>query len=87
MRLCPTIEGVSSPLITHRIGVGVCMARQGDQFHKCHKCVFRGKTADWQPEELAEIVVELTPAVAPAKSGRARRKPKAVPDKVAEAQA
>ena len=48
MRLCPTVEGTPSPLITHRIAVSVCQARQGTHFHKCHKCIYRGKAADWE---------------------------------------
>lgn len=49
MRLCPTVDGTGSPLITHRIGEDVCMARQRTFFHKCHRCQFRGKPAGWQP--------------------------------------
>ena len=60
-------------MITHRIVADVCMARQGTQFHKCHKCVFRGKAADWQPEATKEIVVELEPQVAAADNGKPRR--------------
>ena len=50
MRLCPSVEGTASPLITHRIGTDVCMARQRTFFHKCHRCIYRGQAADWEPE-------------------------------------
>lgn len=49
MRLCPTVEGPASPLITHLIGVDVCMSRQRAFYHKCHRCQFRGKAANWEP--------------------------------------
>lgn len=26
------------------------MARQGSNFHKCHRCVYRGQPANWEPE-------------------------------------
>jgi hypothetical protein len=51
MRLCPSVEGSASPLITHRIGTDVCLARQATNFHKCHRCVYRGQAADWVPDE------------------------------------
>lgn len=57
MRLCPTVEGSPSPLITHRIAAGVCLARQRTNFHKCHKCVYRGKAADWVAEGELELAV------------------------------
>jgi len=47
MRLCPTVEGSPSPLITHRISAEDCQARQRSHFHKCHRCVYRGKASDW----------------------------------------
>jgi len=55
MRLCPSVEG-SSPLITHRIGADVCLARQATNFHKCHRCVFRGQAAEWAPEESEQTI-------------------------------
>ncbi|MFT4514701.1 MAG: hypothetical protein ACI89X_005012 [Planctomycetota bacterium] len=51
MRLCPSVEGSASPLITHRIGADVCLARQATNFHKCHRCIYRGQAADWAPDE------------------------------------
>ena len=66
MRLCPTVEGSPSPLITHRIAPGVCLARQRTNFHKCHKCVYRGKAVDWQAEEPAPLELQT------AANGRAR---------------
>ncbi len=57
MRLCPSVDGSGSPLITHRIGADVCLSRQATNFHKCHRCVYRGQAAGWQPadEVLARI--------------------------------
>lgn len=66
-RLCPSVEGSASPLITHRIGVDVCLARQRTFFHKCHRCVYRGKAATWEPEPVA--VLELSVPEAPASVG------------------
>ena len=50
MRSCPSVEGSAPPLITHRIGVDVCFARQRTFFHKCHRCIYRGQAANWEPE-------------------------------------
>ncbi len=50
MRLCPTVDGTHSPLITHQIGVDVCQTRQHAFFHKCHRCIYRGQAANWEPE-------------------------------------
>lgn len=49
MRLCPTVEGSAAPLITHRISADVCQTRQCANFHKCHRCIYRGKAASWEP--------------------------------------
>lgn len=51
MRLCPSVDGSASPLITHRIGTDVCLSRQAGNFHKCHRCIYRGQAADWQPAD------------------------------------
>jgi hypothetical protein len=56
MRLCPTVDGTASPLITHRISVDVCFARQGANYHKCHRCQYRGKSADWEPEPQTAMI-------------------------------
>lgn len=50
MRLCPTVDGTHSPLITHQIGVDVCQTRQHAFYHKCHRCIYRGQAANWEPE-------------------------------------
>jgi hypothetical protein len=52
MRDCPTVEGSSAPLIIHRIAAADCLARQGCNYHKCHRCLYRGKPATWQPDGL-----------------------------------
>lgn len=59
MRLCPSVEGSASPLITHRIGADVCLARQATNFHKCHRCIYRGQAADWAPEEALLQRIEM----------------------------
>ena len=48
MRQCPTPEGGpgSRPLIAHQISACVCVERQQEYYHKCHRCVFRGKPLD-----------------------------------------
>ncbi|MGE3173259.1 MAG: hypothetical protein AB7O97_11595 [Planctomycetota bacterium] len=58
MRDCPTVEGSSIPLIVHRIAVADCLSRQSCNYHKCHRCVFRGKAAGWQPEGGAQTSVD-----------------------------
>jgi len=62
MRDCPTPGGSAPPpLITHRIGGEVCLLRQRTFFHKCHRCIYRGQAADWEPEAapLAPIAVRV----------------------------
>ena len=50
MRVCPTPEGsVAAPLITHRVTGSDCLARQSCNYHKCHRCIYRGQSAEWQP--------------------------------------
>ena len=54
MRQCPTLAGDDRPLFAHSIANDVCMQRQREFYHKCHRCVFRGEAADFvmnpQPE-------------------------------------
>jgi hypothetical protein len=59
MRNCPSVDGSASPLITHRIGSDVCMARQRTFFHKCHRCIYRGQAADWEPAEPPMAMVNV----------------------------
>jgi len=68
MRLCPSVEGSPSPLITHRIGVDVCLARQRTFFHKCHRCIYRGKSAAWEPEEPPLAMINIHAAEEPVKA-------------------
>ena len=51
-RQCPSFAGNTRMLITHRIGAEVCMQRQRENYHKCHRCVLRGKPADFAAEDL-----------------------------------
>lgn len=44
-RACPTLPGATRPLIEHRIEVPQCLERQRTLYHKCHRCVYRGKPA------------------------------------------
>jgi hypothetical protein len=66
MRTCPSVEGSATPLITHQIGVDVCMARQRTFFHKCHRCVYRGQAANWEPAEAPMAMVNIHAAEEPA---------------------
>lgn len=84
LRLCPTLEGTQSPLITHMIGVETCFARQRACYHKCHRCQYRGQPASFElplpPEassvaEMAEMngaALNGTHAVIPAQ-GKAKK--------------
>ncbi len=38
------------PLIIHRITAQDCASRQECHYHKCHRCIYRGKAASWEPE-------------------------------------
>ncbi|HEX5050864.1 MAG TPA: hypothetical protein VFZ65_03750 [Planctomycetota bacterium] len=65
MRLCPSVEGSAPPLITHRIGVEVCLARQATFFHKCHRCIYRGQPAGWEPDEAPLAMLNIHAAEEP----------------------
>jgi hypothetical protein len=62
MRVCPTVDGSSSPLIAHRIQVCECLGRQQAQYHKCFRCVYRGMAADWRPSAQTGGGAVMTPA-------------------------
>ena len=72
MRQCPTLAGDDRPLIAHSIDNGLCMDRQRGFYHKCHRCVFNGKPADFvfeaphqngkAPAPAADAVVVLPAA-------------------------
>ena len=47
MRQCPTLEGDDRPLIAHTIGPGLCLSRQRTYYHKCHRCIYRGKPSNY----------------------------------------
>lgn len=55
-RQCPTLDGDSLSLITHRIEVDLCCHRQREHYHKCHRCVYRGKPVDFVAEERLELM-------------------------------
>lgn len=69
MRLCPSVEGSASPLITHRISTEVCLARQGAFFHKCHRCIYRGQPASWEPEAMPLAMVNVHASEEPPQVG------------------
>lgn len=52
-------------MITHRIGVDVCMARQRTFFHKCHRCIYRGQSATWEPAEAPQAMINVHAAEEP----------------------
>lgn len=54
MRVCPTVDGSSPPLITHRIGAADCLSRQRCNYHKCHRCIYRGKDGLWVPSWIGQ---------------------------------
>ncbi len=68
MRLCPSVEGSAPPLITHRIGVDVCFARQRTFFHKCHRCIYRGQAANWEPEVAPMAMIDIDVAEEPTRA-------------------
>jgi len=74
MRDCPTPKSSSMPLIVHRIEASDCMSRQSCNYHKCHRCIYNGQAADWQPEPAA-----LVPQSGPTRVGE-----RAVPTKIVE---
>ena len=47
VRQCPTHTGSDRPLIAHSIAVNLCLSRQRDFYHKCHRCQYRGKPVDF----------------------------------------
>jgi hypothetical protein len=98
MRVCPTVEGSSTPLILHRISAADCQSRQQCNYHKCHRCVYQGKGAAWEPEAPLAGTEALQPVGArgvptqksapvadPAKTVELPRKPAAKPGKQAPA--
>lgn len=48
LRRCPSPSGFALPLIIQAIRPETCMQRQRDFYHKCHRCQFRGKPADYE---------------------------------------
>jgi hypothetical protein len=81
MRVCPTVEGSATPLNVHRIGVDECLQRQHCNYHKCHRCVYRGQTANWTPPDHAngdETAMTTGARGAPSRNGVARTRTKAV---------
>ena len=65
MRDCPTIDGSSIPLIIHRIAAGDCLARQSCNYHKCHRCIYRGQAANWEPAEAPMAMLNVHAAEEP----------------------
>lgn len=55
-RQCPTLRGESFSLITHRIGTDLCMKRQREHYHKCHRCEYRGQPASFVAEERLQLM-------------------------------
>ena len=44
------------------------MARQRTFFHKCHRCIYRGKAANWEPEEAPLPMINVHAAEEPVKA-------------------
>ena len=70
MRQCPTLEGDDRPLIAHTIGPSLCLSRQRGFYHKCHRCVYRGKPADFSLNDEIPHAPHLNGS---AREGAARR--------------
>jgi len=99
MRDCPTTQGSSMPLIIHRITAEDCSSRQECHYHKCHRCIYRGKAASWEPEgnpvqavgsHVAERAVptKIVEIPRPEKSPAAPKSaPKKAPQRAAQPQA
>lgn len=51
-RQCPSVGGEPGSLITHVISPSKCLERQRGFYHKCHRCDYRGKPADFRLEAL-----------------------------------
>jgi hypothetical protein len=64
MRQCPTPEGAYHPLIAHRITSALCLARQRDFYHKCHRCRYRGQPAGLSLEEPEPVADDRSAAQA-----------------------
>ena len=45
------------------------MARQGTHFHTCHRCVYRGQAATWEPEVPPLAMVNVHAAEEPTQAG------------------
>ena len=50
MRHCPTLASDDRPLIAQSIQTHLCLSRQRGFYHKCHRCVYRGESADFTIE-------------------------------------
>jgi hypothetical protein len=66
MRQCPTLPNDERSLIAHTIGTGLCMERQRDFYHKCHRCMFRGKAADFALVPVGQNGAATAPTAAAA---------------------
>jgi hypothetical protein len=42
------------------------MARQRTFFHKCHRCIYRGQPANWEPAEAPMAMLNVHAAEEPA---------------------
>lgn len=48
LRRCPSPSGYALPLIIQAIRPELCLQRQREFYHKCHRCLYRGKPADFR---------------------------------------
>jgi hypothetical protein len=65
VRHCPTVAGDGAPLIVQTIGCDTCLKRQAEHYHKCHRCVYRGKAADYVPPSNGTRPLGEEPVVIP----------------------
>ena len=64
LRPCPSTPGYSLPLIVQAIEPKQCLQRQREFYHKCHRCLFRGKPADYHlsaKEQIAHQQLDGSP--------------------------
>ncbi|MBK8980456.1 MAG: hypothetical protein IPM29_31525 [Planctomycetes bacterium] len=71
-RDCPTLPGDGRSLITHRIDAPLCSKRQNEHYHRCHRCVYRGRPLDWTYDLPAPFTPAASGSKAKPKVGRAK---------------
>jgi len=50
-------------LIIHRVSASSCSTRQLCNYHKCHRCIYRGQAEDWEPDADRRVGREQNPVL------------------------